>query len=197
MNEQTALECAQGCIRVLKEKFPRYSSSQIAMTIDVPQSTFSRLENGQGNPNLCTLSKLYAATKSDDYNMAEVIEMFDPALAGVIKKNIPHTIENPIVSGDFAQYFKQDKYRYIMLMALTVAGTTREEVKNEYGQMGLKNLQELLDSNILEESDGVIKAPVNSDGKTVSFEQDVLKDVLVDCIKDHYDPILLERGLIY
>ncbi len=173
---------ARDCVRELKTRYPNYSSSQIAALIGMSQPTFCRIENGQTNPCLTSVSKLLSSL-GKSHKISEAIETADPNLASMIKENLSHNIDTPVMGGDFAKYFAKSDYRNLMLLALTRAGTTRDEVQSEYGNSGLRKLEEILSNGILLETRGVIKA----DEEKVTFDQDILRDALAGCITEHYD----------
>jgi DNA-binding XRE family transcriptional regulator len=182
-------DLARDCVRELKSKYPNYSSAQIAKTIGMSQPTFNRIENEQTNASLNSLSKLLSAA-GKTHKIADAIEMANPSLAITLKENMSHNIDTPVLSGDFAKYFANSEYRNILLLALSRSGTTRDEVKSEYGNAGIKKLDEMIASTILNEVRGIIKA----DDEKVSFDQDILRDTLVSCISEKYDTEKLGLG---
>ena len=181
-NTATNMRLAHDCIRELKLKYPKYSSAQIAREIGMTQSTFSRIENGQTNPSLNSISKLLSAL-GHTHKISDAIELSDPSLATTIKQNLSHNFETPVACGEFAKFFSNHDYRKVLLLALTRSGTTRDEVQGEYGQSGIRKLEELLKAEILSDSRGIIKA---NEGK-ISFDQDILRDSLMSCINENYD----------
>jgi transcriptional regulator with XRE-family HTH domain len=173
---------ARDCISELKERYPNYSSSQIAKEVGISQPTFNRIENGQGIPTFVTISKLLSAT-GKSHKINDVINLAYPQLPEDIRFDFSHNEETPIMGGDFAKYFSVKDYRNIILLAATRSGTTRHEVKDEYGVFGIKRLEELLAAQILNEVRGIIKA----DDEKISFDQEILKQSTLDCINDNYD----------
>ncbi|MBT4789948.1 MAG: helix-turn-helix transcriptional regulator [Halobacteriovoraceae bacterium] len=173
---------AHQCVRELKGKFPKYSSAQIAKEIGMSQPTFNRIENGQTNPSLNSISKLLSAI-GKSHKISAAIEIANPSLASTLKENLSHNLETPLIGGELAKYFTISEYRNILLLALTRSGTTKDEVQGEYGNAGIKNLEEMLKSTLLHETRGIIRANENK----VTFDQDTLRDSLVDCIAKKYD----------
>ncbi|MCY4645146.1 MAG: helix-turn-helix transcriptional regulator [Bacteriovoracales bacterium] len=188
----TTLEAAQYCISLLKESYPRFSSSQLASRVDISQSSFSRIENGQVNPSLATLTKLYSALSKDKYkyDLSELTQTLPTAVKESIEKNLSHNIDHPVAAGKMAEYIKDPHYRYIILFALSKSGTYREEIKNEYGVAGERKLDKLLDQKILcEAADGVIKTSISEKGGSfLTVDQYTLKEIIVDAINDYYRP---------
>ena len=183
------LDQIQKCVQELKVKYPNFSSSQIAAKIGIDQSTFSRIENGQVKnfplPNLDSIVKLLIGT-GKTFTLTKVIEMFNPALASLLKQNMSHNAENTLMGPDIAYYIKLPVYRDIILLASTRTGTTYKEVKEECGKLGLNKLNELLRKGICKESEGAIHT--TEKGVKVTFDQYTLSEVLVNCTKDHYLP---------
>ncbi len=149
------------------------------------QSTFSRIENEQTNPSLNSINILLSALNKT-HKLSEAIEISNPKLAHSLTKNFAHNYETPFMGKEFSFFFSKTSYRKILLLALSRSGTTKEEVRLEFGNSGLRLLEELLDSNIIFESRGIIKA--NED--KVTFNQELLKSTLIDCIKENYNPEL-------
>jgi len=173
---------ARECVRELKVKYPNFSSAQIAKQIGMSQPTFSRIENGQTNPSLNSISKLLSAI-GKSHKISEAIEIANPSLASTLKENLSHNIDTPVMGGELAKYFSNTEYRNILLLALSRSGTTRDEVQGEYGNAGIKKLEEMLNSAILSESRGIVKA----NEEKVTFDQDILRDSLLSCIAEKYD----------
>lgn len=181
---------ARDCVRELKAMYPNFSSAQIAQKIGMSQPTFSRIENGQTNPSLNSISKLLSAL-GKSHKITDAIEIANPSLASTLKENLSHNIETPVMGGDLARYFSNSEYRNILLLALTKSGTTRDEVKEEYGNAGIKKLDELISLTVLKEVRGIITA----DEEKVSFDQEILRDTLVSCIAEKYNPELFGQGV--
>ena len=189
MEEQSNIPLSNGeltrkCIRELKAKYPNYSSAQIAKKIGMRQPTFNRIENGQiENPSLASISKLLSAL-GKSYKISEAVEKADPSLASTLKANLSHSLDIPVAVGDAAGYFADDNYRNIFLLAISRSGTTRDEVHGEYGDFGLKKLDEMVASGVLREEDGVVRFPHKNE---VTFGQSLLKNALIGCTKERYD----------
>ena len=73
-----------------------------------------------------------------------------------------------------------------MLLSFSRSGTTREEVEGEYGNSGLRKLEELLKKGILSESEGAIYGM--KEKERVTFDQETLVDVFANCTLDSYIP---------
>lgn len=169
------------CIRELKEKYPNFSSSQIAKTVGMSQSTFCRIENGMVNASVNSISALLTAL-GKTHKIADAIELTYPEFADSLKRNFSHNQETPIASGKHANYFNKSDFRKIILLASTRSGTTRAEVQEEFGRSGLKDLEELISETVLSEIRGIIKV----DEEKISYNQSSLRDALLDCIDSNY-----------
>ncbi len=184
------LELARNCVEALKDLHPKYSSSQLAKLVGISQSTFNRIENGQTNPNLLNISKLLGYLKST-HKISDASKFLPESLTLKIKENLSHNFENPIIGGDFASYFSKSSYRNIMLLALTKSGTTRDEIQLEYGNSGLKLLNELIEKKLLNETRGIIRGFE----ETVSFNQEILKQTLISCVTEKYNAEEFGQGV--
>lgn len=184
------LEKAQNCIEILKIQYPNSSSSQIASKVGMPQSTFSRIENGQTNPSMESFDKLSTAAGHLHGTTIKLNEL-DLKKREEVLKNLYHTLDRPIMRNE---YLRIRGFRYIMLLSLTDRGITRREIKRMFGSTALSRLEVLLNSDLLYEKDGVIKAKYPDDKEVVVFEQDIMKETLLDCIRDYYNPDLYGQG---
>lgn len=173
---------ARDCIFELKERYPNYSSSQIAKEVGISQPTFNRIENGQVNPTFVTISKLLSAT-GKYHKIADVIKIAYPVIPSDVHIDYSHNKETPFMGGEFAKFFSISEYRSIILLAATRSGTTRNEIQNEFGVRGLSRLDLLLSHEILSEARGIIKA----NEEKMTFDQQILKDCALDCISSNYD----------
>ena len=173
------------CIRELKAKHPNLSSAQIAKRVGIGQPTFCRIENGQtANPSLASISKLLSAL-GKSYKISEAIEALEPSLASVLRDNLSHRLDVPVMAGDTAKYFADPDYRPILFLALSRSGTTREEIYAEHGSEGIKRLDEMIALKAVVEERGIVRSVYHEE---VASDQDALRDALVDCIERRYDP---------
>ena len=184
-NEESILDIAQNCVHTLKARHPNCSSAQIASNIGMEQSTFSRIENGQTkSPNLNSVIKLLLASGMS-FKLTKVIEKLNPSLAQVLEKNMSHNAENPFIGSELSHYLKMPVYRNVILLASSRSGTTRKEIEQECGELGLQKLDELLKKGIFQESEEAgIRA--TEKGVRVTFDQDTLTELLINCIQDYY-----------
>lgn len=189
-NSGSQTNLIKDCVRELQRRFPGLSSTQIAIKIGMSQSTFSRIENGQTRPNVSNISKLLSAA-GKTHQISEAVLLSDPKLMAQVKNNLSHNFETPIMGGEFAKYFSVPDFRKIILLALTNSGTTRVEIQTEYGNSGIKKLEDLLKVSIIFEDRGIIRA----NEEKVSFTQDLLKESLISCINDNYDPEKFGKAL--
>ncbi|MFT6632904.1 MAG: transcriptional regulator with XRE-family HTH domain [Bacteriovoracaceae bacterium] len=183
---------ASHCVALLKEKFPNYSSSQIASNVGISQPTFNRIENSSiSSPSLNTLISLMNAAEVKQNSISDIIKQIDDeSMKESILSQFSHNIETPILTNSFSEYFSIRKYQQIILLALTTSGTTFEEIKYEFGNQGLRDLELLLDKKILIKEDNKI---ITEPGK-VSFAQEILKNTLLNCIENNYDSTQFGSG---
>lgn len=194
MNEQTGNlngTLVRQCIGALKRRHPNLSSRQIAERAGMSQSTFNRLENGGAeSATLNTVVKLMSAlgqTKKIP-EMVEAIVGGGRGFAGKTRDNLSHNLDASVLAGHLTEHLKDPDHRMVLLLAASREGTTREEVRREHGEAGLKALDAMLRSGALEAAPGgAIKERLLKDAPFTT-DQDVLKDVLVHCVKAKYDP---------
>ena len=187
-NADDLFHLTQSCIQKLKEKYPNFSSSQIASVIGIEQSTFSRIENQETKtPSLNTMLKLLSGLDNKG-SVADSMKAQFPPFINMVQNSMSHNSKNSIMSQELVKYFKMPIYRDIMLLASTSSGTTRSEVQKEFGDMGMRKLNELLKDKIVTESQDVIRVTAIKEGDRVTFDQDTIKELMVNCTKDHYDP---------
>ena len=179
----------KSCIDELKEKHSNWSSSQIAHAIGMGRSTFNRLENGIGKPSFHSVMKLLLAV-GKTCKISGILETVDKKDVDTVKKDLSLAhIDGSVLLGQLAEYFGSKDSRMVMLLATTgLKGTSRKEAAEQYGNQGLKVLEELLDAGVLEESDAGIKGRDYDGRDPFIIDQGLFKNLLVDCLKEKYDP---------
>ncbi len=50
------------CVKKLRERYPNWSSSQIANKVGIGRATLNRIENGLANPSVDTMIKLLSSS---------------------------------------------------------------------------------------------------------------------------------------
>ena len=188
----TTAEIVRSCIEKLKKRHPNWSSSQIAYSIGMGRSTFNRLENGLvKNPSPNTVMQLLLAL-GNNCKLSEVLEMVasqNTNLSDTLKRKFSYVLDKSVVLGSLTEFFTQSDCRPVMLLATTgLEGTDRGEVKNEYGNHGLKVLDELLEAGALAESGGRIRACEYDGEKPFILSREILRDLFLDCLKNRYFP---------
>ena len=184
-------ELAHSCIRALKQKYPHWSSSRIARFIGMGRSTFNRLENREGKPGLDSIMRLLSSSGMAR-KISDIPGMMDnKGMAEGVAQNLSHNSDSAIVDEKLAGYFSSRGHRMVLLLATANGeGIARESLKDEYGSEGMRMVDELVDRNILTEEDGILKCDgyAGTKDEPQTLEQETLKDLLLDCVREKYDP---------
>ena len=185
-NDEKLFELAQKCVKDLKIRYPHYSLSQIANEVGIENSVLTRIVKQETKvPSFNNMIKLLAGT-NNNLSVVDAIKILNPKSAEVLKEKTSHNAKNPIMSPELGHYFKLPVYGEIMLWASSSAGTTREEIQTEYGNTGIKMLEELLAKNILKEAQGVIRLTAVDKDTKITFDHNTLKQILINSLKEHY-----------
>ena len=190
------MSLARSCLLKLKRKYPFLSRSQIAEKIGIGNATLHRVENGVGKPNIRTLMRLLSSIGLAR-TIAEVeilLQQEGAALPEGVNEHLSHLKNVPVLDEDLAEGFKNKERSMILLMASYSGGTTREEIRGEYGSNGIRLLDDMLRTGTLKEEDGAIKSSVTDQEGPWTIDHRTFKELLVSCIQEKYDPDLYGSG---
>lgn len=170
-------------------QFPNLSLPQIAKKINVAYPTLNRIMNGSGNPSLSVVTNIIVNSGHGN-KLEDFLTRMDPGLAKAFRNYFSHNHETPVLDPHTSTLFANKDYLFILLLAFSESGTTRTEIFNEYGNSGLKRLDELLLQKILkQENEKII-----GDASKITFNQKVMKTAVVHCIEESYDPDQFGKG---
>lgn len=169
--------------------YPNLSLPQISKKINVAYPTLNRIMNGSGNPSLSVVTNILVNT-GNGRRLEDFLTRMDPDMARAFKNYFSHNHDTPVLDPKTSTLFANKDYLFILLLAFSQSGTSREEIRDEYGKAGIKRLEELLDQNILKEVSGVITGDVSR----VTFNQKVMKEAVLHCIEESYDPSQFGKG---
>lgn len=169
--------------------YPNLSLPQISKKINVAYPTLNRIMNGSGNPSLIVVTNILVNT-GNGRRLEDFLTRMDPDMARAFKNYFSHNYDTPVLDPKTSTLFANKDYLFILLLAFSESGTSREEIRDEYGKAGIKRLEELLDQNILKETSGVITGDVSR----VTFNQKVMKEAVLHCIEECYDPSQFGKG---
>jgi len=175
-------EMLKASIQIIKKKKSNLSSNAIANKLDISTSTFGRIINGEvRKPDVkhtfTIISEAYnevVAKKVTEHFYPEVMANFDTIYKG--NKDVP------FIDGDAEQYFRDPATYELMLMATSEAGITRDKVKEEFGNKGIKVLEELLENEVLIDNEGVIGIKGN-----INARQATVQKLVENLIGGNYD----------
>ena len=178
------------CVGTLKKKYPNWSSAQIAKSIGISRATFNRLENGTTNPSLDSLMRLILSSgkicKLSEF--LDSLKVRDEKLSEDIKGKYRHVFDKSIILGELSGYFAQTEFMMLMVSATAGGGTTRREIRECYGNHGLRVLDKLVGTGILVESDGKIVAREYDGESPFVLDHRTLKKILSYCLEHRYSP---------
>lgn len=156
-------------IRIIKQSKPRLSTTALAVTLDIPASTLSRIENsGTKRPEFKHAMALLTAAHGEEKALT-FAQAYYPELMENFERIYKGNKDVPFVDVDTEKYFQDPTTFELMIMATSETGIDRRVVKSEYGNKGLAILDELLANEVLIETDGVIgiKGSINARQETV------------------------------
>ncbi len=168
-----------------KQKNPSVNEIAISKKMDIPPTTFNRLVNGHSKPAVKTLLKL-----------SQFIPELKPLLPEEIMKVFKVTIEkeNSEYVGETLESLLSDEHIFLCwMLAFSNKGITVDEIKNYFGQAGVRAIDTLKENNILTKNDsGYYK--VKEKNKYIIFSFRLIKAHLLflanqyksDNIKNNY-----------
>jgi len=156
-------------IRGLKKAKPNLSSSALANTLSIANSTFGRIENGEvKRPDFLHTTSIVTAMHGEAIAQ-KVLAHFYPEVAKNFDRVYKGNKDVPFIAPDAEKYFCDPSTHELLVAATSNAGITREFVKVEYGKKGLAALEELLTNGVLEEVDSKVclAGKINARQRTV------------------------------
>lgn len=146
--------------RVLRDKIfsykaarPNLSSSQIASKFGMSNSTFSRLENLDiKNPTFDQIIKIFNGTGAQA-EMMDYLKRYYPQITRAYMEAFPQIADGSAVSAEVKSYVTNPETCKIMLLAFSECGVSKDQIKEEYGNNGVRTLEYLVDKTILIEKD--------------------------------------------
>jgi transcriptional regulator with XRE-family HTH domain len=158
------------------------SGTQIAKRFNMSSSALNRIENCDvKTPAIDQVIKILRGTGATGDLLKYLDERY-PIIAETYKEVYAST-SSEFLDLDL-EYFLNDKDKFlIILLALTGSGTSRQEIKNEFGKQGLMELEFLIEKNLLrEEGDFII-----GDGNRVNLSFETTQNLLSYSVEKCYD----------
>jgi hypothetical protein len=179
----------KGMVDVFQEKHPNLSLPQISKKINVSYPTLKRIMNLSANPSLEVVTNILMNTGHHD-QLPLYLQRMNPDLAAAFNNYFSHNVETPSLDLDSSTLFANKDYLFILLLAFTNSGTTEFEVRQEFGTLGIKRLQELLDHGIVIYKD----ERIFGQSTKVTFNQKIMKQAVLHSIEQCYNPELFGKG---
>ncbi len=183
LDATTACEALINCIKLLKVKYPRYSSKQIARLLNIPNSTFGRIENSETTtPKFVHALKIIQSVceEGDVYNF---INKHYPQMSKFFEKVYSGNSKVKFAPVNSEQYFSDSSTYKIMLLVTSGIFVTSNLIKDEFGNDGLKIVDDLICNNILKKQDDEILLM----NETLNLGQDTAQKLLQNLVTFNYD----------
>lgn len=175
-------EFLQSCVNSIKADFPRFSSSQIAKRLGIPNSTFDRISKREVKaPSFVHALKIVRSAMEDE-KIQGFVSKFYPEFASDFEKTYAVSKDSVFASSNQENYFLDAASYEVIMLAASHSGTTREEVKELYGRQGLKALDQIIEAETVECENGTYRIK-----STVQLQQNVTKTLATNLIKRNYD----------
>lgn len=156
----------RGYVSKEKQKNPYMNETAISKKMDIPPTTFNRLANGHSKPTVRTLLKL-------SQFIPELQSLLPEEVMKVFKVNIEK--DNYEYVGKTLEHLLFDETMFFCwILAFLNKGITADEIKDRFGQEGLKALKILeKQAVILKDESGYYK--VQNKNKYAIFSFDLIK----------------------
>lgn len=175
-------EFLQSCVNSIKADFPRFSSSQIAKRLGIPNSTFDRISKREvKSPSFAHALKIVRSTMQDN-DIQGFIEKFYPDFSKDYDNAYTASRNSTFVSPGQESLFANAATYEIMMLASSPNGVTFEEVKENYGSNGVKALEKIIENDGLTLENGSYRI-----SETVRLEQPITKILASHLINNNYE----------
>jgi hypothetical protein len=176
-------------VEVFQGRHANLSLPQISKKINVSYPTLKRVMNLTANPSLEVVTNILMNTGHHD-QLPLYLQRMNPALASAFNSYFSHNIETPSLDIDSSALFANKDYLFILLLSFTNSGTTELEIRQEFGVLGIKRLQELIDHGILVQKN----ERIFGQSSKVTFNQKIMKQAVIHSIEQSYEPELFGKG---
>lgn len=151
------LEAVQAAVKSYFERFPRVSIKALSMRTGVPYASLRRiLQNEVNDIKDETIFKLIDRVMLRQDRMIFIKDHY-PALAKVIGDYPEQDLDDEMAVDLLRRYRYMDPHNYIVKLALTSGGTTREDLQRLTGERGLQALEEMLDAGLIQEDREILR----------------------------------------
>ncbi len=150
-------EAVQSAVKKYFERFPRVSIKALSMRTGVPYATLRRILQAEVNDIKDeTIFKLIDRVMLREDRMSFIRDHY-PALAKVVAEYPEQGLDDDGSVALLKKFRYMDPHNFIIKLALTTAGTTRDDVQRLTGERGILALEEMLDAGLVQEEREIIR----------------------------------------
>jgi transcriptional regulator with XRE-family HTH domain len=172
-----------------KKMSPNLSTSQIAKEWDISQATLSRIENGHDNISFEHFFKVLQSS-GNHKEIIKHLEILEPDLFKSYKEKMGHVTDSIAISDDQSRFFSdREFFKIALIVSNENFPVTRDYIKTEFGNNGLKKVDILLAANVLKEEHGMLVTH-----EKFTMKQFDLKKCLLLLIDECYDESKIGTG---
>jgi hypothetical protein len=172
------LEAVQAAVKSYFERFPRVSIKALSMRTGVPYATLRRiLQNEVNDIKDETIFKLIDRVMLRQERMVFIKDHY-PSLAKVISDYPEQNLDDESAIDLLKRFRYLDPHNYIIKLALTTSGTSRDDIQRLTGERGIMALEEMLDAGLLVEERDVIR--IEGSGHRLLDLDDMLHQISKD-----------------
>ncbi len=164
------------CIADLRQKHPNYSDAQIADSLEIPRTTFTRIKNDKKIPQLHNLLKILIGS-GNKHLLLDAMKLFDDNLATAIHQTLEVALKEDnkrFVEKQFEALLDDRDVFVAYLLAALDKGTTDQQLTEVLGAKGIEAITTLIK-----------KGYVKQHGDTYKTAQDQVLVRSFDSIKHH------------
>ena len=188
MNTDTTTHSLPGflhsCVKSLKKRHPKLSTTALAKMLDIPNSTFDRIYKQEvKTPSFGHAIKIIQQVCGQE-SVQDFIKKYYPQMIEDFTRAYPGNSHLPFI-GHNAESFLQATYTYeMMMMATSHSGLTMEKAQEKFGSQGIATLNQLIKSGILQQNND---GKIHNNGKTINFCQSTVKKLVQNLLQNNYN----------
>jgi hypothetical protein len=176
-------EAVQTAVKRYFERFPRVSIKALSMRTGVPYATLRRILQAEVNDIKDeTIFKLIDRVMLREDRMSFIRDHY-PALAKVVAEYPEQGLDDDGSVAMLKKFRYMDPHNFIIKLALTTAGTTRDDVQRLTGERGILALEEMVDAGLIIEEREILR--VHGNGFRLMDIDDIQHQIQKDL---HYFP---------
>ncbi len=185
MLEASQYDCSksflQDCVKGLRKASPNLSDSQIAKKLSISSSTFGRIANAEVKTSFNNALSISRRVCGDE-KVQDFIKKFYPEMKKTFEKVYSGNAHKAFVKNDIEEYLQDSNTHELVMMAMTNAGVSRDQVQSEFGHRGLRTLETLIEAGLIDE---VAPSVYKCDG--ANFGQDTVQKLVQNITQSNYE----------